>query len=393
MLKKFTQDSEELDRIQLVTADSDLEKKLKQMLSGSQRFELELMKGSIADAEKQGLGNAHPAILLVDLDPQDKDELSVLERVMAQRVGGLPVIVISDHLSEASARDFMRLNISDWCPKPDIEKDLLQACERALNSQAALSKSAEAAFYAFLPAMGGVGNTTLAIQSAFLMARKYKQFQTTCLIALDFQNGSIADYLDLTPNLKLDEISSEPERLDEQLMEVMLSRHESGIAVLAAENALRDYGSISAELVTNLLEMASAKFDNVIIDMPRVWLPWSLDVLLGCDKAYVVTEMTVPGLRHASRLLDAIDEKCEGEIDSAVLVNRCRQRLIGGGVNSLRRSDAEEMLGERFGGFVYEDYRLVREAIDRGVPLYEIDKSNKIDKDLTSVLFSDAKKK
>ncbi|MHA1165976.1 MAG: AAA family ATPase [Alphaproteobacteria bacterium] len=393
MLKKFTQDNDELDRIQLVTADAGLEKTLQQALARSQRFELELVKGSITDAEKQCLGNAHPALLLVDLDPQDADDLSALERIMSQRVGGLPVIVISDHLSETSARDFMRLNISDWCPKPNVESDLLQACERALYSQQVQSKSAEAAFYAFLPAMGGVGNTTLAIQSAFLMARKQKQFQTTCLIALDFQNGSIADYLDLTPNLKLDEIISEPERLDEQLLEVMLSRHDSGIAVLAAENALRDYGSISEELITNMLEMASAKFDNVIIDMPRVWLPWSLDVLLGCDKAYVVTEMTVPGLRHASRFVDAIDEKCEGEIDISVLVNRCRSRLIGGGANSLRRSDAQEMLGERFGGFVYEDYRLVREAIDRGVPLYEIDKRNKIDKDLTSILFSDAKKK
>jgi pilus assembly protein CpaE len=393
MLKKFTSDSDDLDRIQLVTADSGLEKTLRQTLSRSQRFELELVKGSITEAEKQGLGNAHPALLLVDLNPQDSGDMSALERVMSQRAGGLPVIVISDQLSENSARDFMRLNVSDWCPKTDLENGLLLACERALQTQQAQSKSGEAAFYVFMPAMGGAGNTTLAIQSAFLMARKHKQFQTTCLIALDFQNGSIADYLDLTPNLKLDEISTEPERLDEQLLEVMLSRHESGIAVLAAENSLRDFGSISQDLITNMLEMASAKFDNVVIDMPRVWLPWSLDVLLGCDKAYVVTEMTVPGLRHASRIIDSIKEKSEDEIDISVLVNRCRQRLIGGGVNTLRRSDAEEMLSNRLGGFVHEDYRLVREAIDRGVPLYEVNKSNKVDKDLSSILFSDAKKK
>jgi pilus assembly protein CpaE len=176
-------------------------------------------------------------------------------------------------------------------------------------------------------------------------------------------------------------------------MEVMLSRHETGITVLAAENSLRDYGSINSELITNMLDMASAKFDNVVIDMPRVWLPWSSDVLEGCDKTFVVTEMTVPGLRSASRLIDAINEKCDGEVDTSVLVNRCQARLFGGGINSLRRSDAEEMLGDRLGGFVFEDYQLVREAIDRGVPLFEIDKNNKIDKDLNVVLFGDLKKK
>jgi len=192
--------------------------------------------------------------------------------------------------------------------------------------------------------------------------------------------------------LQLDEISAAPERLDEQLMEVMLSRHVTGIAALTAENSLRDIDSVSPDLITRMLDMASAKFDNVILDMPRMWMPWSGDVLAGCDRVFVVTEMTVPGLRQASRLIDAVRDKCGEEFDMSVLVNRCRQRLIGGGINSLRRSDAEDMLGDRLGGFVNENYRLVREAIDRGVPLYEIDKRNKIDKDLSAVLFPKRKK-
>lgn len=393
MLRKFTNDAEQLDPVQLVTGDADLALKLRDTLARTQRFGLETFPGSISDAEHQGLGNAHPGLLLVELDPANRQEMGALERVMTQRASGLPVIVISDKLSETSAREFMRLNISDWCPKHMVDNDLLPACERAMNSSQDQSRAREAACYAFVPAAGGIGNTTLAIQSAFLLARKNKQYQSTCLIALDFQTGSIADYLDLKANLQLDEIASNPERLDEQLLEVMLSRHGTGIAVLAAENSLRDYDDINAELITNMLDMASAKFDNVVIDMPRVWLPWSSDVLEGCDKAFVVTEMTVPGLRQASRLTDAIGEKCGGEIDTCVLVNRCQARLFGGGINSLRRADAADMLGPRLGGFVHEDYRLVREAIDRGVPLYEIDKNNKIDKDLSAVLFPDEGKK
>lgn len=392
MLKKFTQDADELDRIQLVTPDTALAKKLKHTLSRAQRFTLEIIPGSIADAEQNGLGNSHPALLLVELDPQNSQDMAALERVAQQRAQGLPIIVISDNLSQNSARDFMRLSISDWCPKQNVESDLLKACEQALYSSHEQSKAAEAICHAFVPASGGVGNTTLAIQSAFLLARESKQFQSTCLVALDFQNGSISDYLDVTPNLQLDEIISSPERLDDQLMEVMISRHETGLATLAAENSLRDYGSIPADLIAQLLDMASAKFGNVVIDMPRMWMPWSADVLTGCDKVFIVTEMTVPGLRQARRLIDAINEKLEDQIDMSVLVNRCRTRMFGGGINSLRRSDAEEMLGSHLGGFVFEDYRLVREAIDRGVPLFEIDKRNKIDKDLCKILFGKPKK-
>lgn len=392
MLRKFTGETEQLDRIQLVTADSALADKLKAMLARTGRFTLETTAGGIGEAESAGIANAHPALLLVDLDPRDRNDMGALERIMVTRAAGLPVIVISGELSEASAREFMRLHVSDWCPRRAVETDLMQACERALFAQHSHDRATEAACYAFIPAAGGVGNTTLAIQSAFLLARKARQFQSACLVALDFQSSAVADYLDLTPNLQLEEVVSNPDRLDEQLMEVMLSRHETGLAILAAENSLRDFASVGADLVTRMLDMASAKFDNIVIDMPRVWLPWSADVLTGCDRVFIVAEMTVPGLRAARRLLDAIGEKCGDDVELSVLVNRCRPRLIGGGINSLRRSDAEEMFGAQLGGFVYEDYRLVREAIDRGVPLYEIDKSNRIDKDLTAILFPKAGK-
>lgn len=393
MLRKFTSEIEELDAIQLVSGDASLAGTLKGMIDRTGRFGLQVVERTILEAEREGIANAQPALLLVELDPASRDDMGALERIMVARASGLPVIIISDELSELSAREFMRLRVSDWCPKRSVERDLLQACERALNAQQGLAGSTDAACYAFVPASGGVGTTTLAIQSAFLIGRKTKNFQSTCLVALDFQTGSIADYLDLTPNLQLEEIAAAPERLDEQLLEVMLSRHETGVAMLAAENSLRDYGSINADLVTHMLDMASSKFDNVILDMPRVWLPWSRDVLLGCDKVFVVTEMTVPGLRAARRMIDALGENCGGDIELSVLVNRCRQRLIGGGINSLRRTDAEDMLGQQLGGFVYEDYRLVREAIDRGVPLFEIDKNNKIDKDLSSILFPKADEK
>jgi pilus assembly protein CpaE len=58
-----------------------------------------------------------------------------------------------------------------------------------------------------------------------------------------------------------------------------------------------------------------------------------------------------------------------------VIVNRFEQRMFGAG---LRRSDVEQALGEDFAAMVPNDYRLVREAIDRGVPLEEVKPGNKI---------------
>ncbi|MCG8561370.1 MAG: response regulator receiver protein [Hyphomicrobiales bacterium] len=390
MLKKAPRETDTAVKVQLVTPDAAFEQRLTELFGRDGRFELATSRATAGEVDPEKLVGAHPNVCLVEVDPDDAQELAALEQLMSRHLPGRPMIVVTEAFCGNAARKLFRLQVTDWVPKTASDNELLEACERAIQTENVSNRFTGAACYAFLPAAGGVGNTALAIQSAFLMAGKTQQFRSTCLVDMDFQWGSIADYLDLSPNLQLDEVASMPERLDEQLLEVMASRHQSGVAVLAAENALRDYGEIGVEFVGRMLDMASAKFDNVIIDIPRVWLPWTESVLLGCNKVYIVTEMTVPGLRHARRLIDAIDEKCGEEINTSVVVNRCRPRLIGGGVNSLRPKDAEALLGDKLGGFVTEDYRLVREAIDRGVPLCEVKRGNAIDKDLAGILFGEA---
>jgi pilus assembly protein CpaE len=46
--------------------------------------------------------------------------------------------------------------------------------------------------------------------------------------------------------------------------------------------------------------------------------------------------------------------------------------------SGLRRSDIEQVLGEAVAAYIPNDYALVREAIDRGVPLDEVKAGNKI---------------
>jgi len=46
--------------------------------------------------------------------------------------------------------------------------------------------------------------------------------------------------------------------------------------------------------------------------------------------------------------------------------------------SSLRRADIEQAIGDAFLACIPNDYALVREAIDRGVPLEDVKKGNKI---------------
>jgi pilus assembly protein CpaE len=109
--------------------------------------------------------------------------------------------------------------------------------------------------------------------------------------------------------------------------------------------------------------------------MPRTWFAWTDSVLLGSNSLYIVSEATVPGLRHAKQLVVAIKERLEEGPRPRVIVNRFQQRMFSGG---LRMGDLDATLGEAFVAAIPNDYPLVREAIDRGVPLDEVKQGNKI---------------
>ena len=113
--------------------------------------------------------------------------------------------------------------------------------------------------------------------------------------------------------------------------------------------------------------------------MPRTWFSWTDNVLLGSNRLFIVSEMTVPGLKHAKQLVARHPRTPDDGPQPQVIVNRFEQRMFGSG---LKQSDIEQALGKDFAAAIPNHYRLVREAIDRGVPLEEVKPGNKITQEL-----------
>jgi pilus assembly protein CpaE len=271
--------------------------------------------------------------------------------------------------------------------KPVAAVDLVRACARV--AQTGTEKSAEAQIYTFLPAVGGAGVTTLAIQTAMVLLNSGgpRAKPSTCLVDLDFQHGAVADYLDLEPRLNLAEIEPRPDRLDRQLLEIMLSYHATGLAVVAAPNQPAEMRSFDPDVVTRLLDLVSSNFEYVVFDMPRTWFSWTDSVLLGSNRLFIVSETTVPGLRHGKQLVAAITERLAEGPKPQVIVNRFQPRMFDAG---LRHRDLAQVLGDAFTAVIPNDYGLVREAIDRGVPLDEVKPGNKITAEIKKLVLGPA---
>ncbi len=282
----------------------------------------------------------------------------------------------------------MRVKVDDWLLSDCLPGELQRSCEKALSARPAGEKDRHAQCTALAPANGGCGNTTLAIQTAFLLGSRRKQLESVCLVDLNFQDGAVADYLDIVPAFQLSELSKASKRLDHQMLDVMLTRHRSGLAVLAAPRVPGRFVDVGGELIASVLGILSESFAHLVIDLPRNWYPWTDNVIWGSDRVYVVSSFTIPALRQAHFIADAIAAKASPEAQVSVIVNKFHEPLMGPG---LTRKDAESMLATRLGGFVPDLGGVVNDAINRGIALPEMRAGNKIEKRLAQILDRDTR--
>jgi pilus assembly protein CpaE len=365
-------------RVVVLSADQGFLEQVSAAFGANAQMALTPVPGSLGELEPQ-LDLAEANVAVIDLDAGQPGEMQALERLMARVGPWPPMVVIAQTFDAGVARALVQMRVADFLVKPVAPVELVHTCARVAQEPASITAATEvteAKIYTFLPAVGGAGVTTLALQSAMLLLNSGPGGKSsTCLVDLDFQHGACADYLDIEPRLNLSEIEPRPERLDRQLMEVMLSHHPSGLAVIAAPNRPAEMRSFDPDVVTRLLDMVSTQFNYVVFDMPRTWFSWTDSVLLGSDELFIVSEMTVPGLRHAKQLVEAIRERLGDGPRAKVIVNRFEQQMFSTG---LRKNDIERVLGDSFAGCIPNHYAIVREAIDRGVPLEDVKPGNKI---------------
>lgn len=368
-------------RVVVLTADAHFEQQVRQIFNASPQIELNLLLATVAGAGDR-IDPEGTTVIVIDLDATRDDEMQALERLAIRTGGWPPIVVVTQDFDAHVARTLIQMKIADFLVKPVSPVELIRTCARVVKPVA--SEGTEAEIFAFIPAVGGAGVTTLAIQTALLLLSSGPRGRaSTCLVDLNLQHGACADYLDLEPRLDLTEIEPRPDRLDKQLLEVMTAYHASGLAVIAAPPRPAEMRSFDPDVVTKLLDLVASNFEYVVIDMPRTWFSWTDDVLRGSNRLFIISEMTVPSLKNTKHIVAAIRERMPDGPQPQVIINRFEQRLFAPG---LKKSDLEAALGNDFAAAIPNHYRLVREAIDRGVPLDEVKRGNKITQELRRLI-------
>jgi pilus assembly protein CpaE len=242
-------------------------------------------------------------------------------------------VLISDEISGDDYKRLIRSGGADWVAAKGSLQEISELIYRQkLPDRTILARAdSKPTVISFLPCMGGVGNTTIALEVALrVKLAKATRSWKACYIDLDFQTSHVCDYLDIDARFQIHDILDRPERLDEQLFELFVSHHECGLDIFAAPRSKLDPCLVDEAVLDPFLEMILDKYTYIVLDLPVPWFSWTGPTLESSDAIIMTGINTIPCLRQAKTTLDAVINTKASSSQIAIVMNRVKHRLVGG---------------------------------------------------------------
>lgn len=249
--------------------------------------------------------NGSPTLLLVEIP--SAEEAPALLDVLADVCDPETKVIITGDVNEYSFYCWLTdIGVFSYLLKPLTLPMLESAYAKSVEPPPSAGKVEKqpAKVIAVLGTRGGVGATTVTLNLAGIIAASTKK--SVALVDIDPQEGSISLQLDIEPSRGLRDALEKPDRIDALFIERVMTKPLKNLSVLSAEESLQERLSVHDHAADTLLRELRAKFDVVILDIPRYLNPFSRQCIKQADHILLVTELSLLCLRDALRLGDLL---------------------------------------------------------------------------------------
>ena len=203
-------------------------------------------------------------VIILDLDSDPDLALNLVEKIAA--TDHITVMVYSAQPDRELLIRSMRAGAREFLTLPLSVLDMADALARVSVRKPAARRPARTSgsMFVFLGVKGGCGVTTIASNFAVALAQESRK--PTLLIDLGLPLGDAALNLGLIPEFSTANAFQDSARLDATFLNNLLTKHSSGLSVLAAP---REFTQIQTpnEAIDKLLAVARLNFDWVVVDI------------------------------------------------------------------------------------------------------------------------------
>jgi pilus assembly protein CpaE len=311
------------------------------------------------------IGQTSPDVGFVSLD-SNPDKALDLVASLAKSAPDCAILVISSSTDGNLILRTMRAGAKEFLTQPLKPEDLAAALQRVSRQRlgSAGGSVRGCTVIAFTGATGGVGTTSLAVNLGCALAAD--QASSVVLLDLDLCLGDADVFLDTIPEYTLSDVAQNINRLDLTLLKRSLTKHDTGLYLLPRPVQLEDARLISTDQLSRVLGLLRASFTHVIIDTSKGFNELDMHVLREADEVLLVTQLDLPCLRNVVRLMASFKETGKFDDKVKIVVNR-----VGYDTGQISLRKAQETIGREIFWQVPNDYRVMIEVRNNGVPLVQ----------------------
>jgi pilus assembly protein CpaE len=359
--------------VKVLVVDDDLN--IQRVLSFTLKQEgFEVLLAGDGESGVAAAAEQSPDLILMDAALPGIDGYQAISQIRAAERGGrrVPILLLTAEADIGLRVKGLRAGADDDIVKPFHPAELMARIKALLARSGLVGTRADAKaatlrrVIVFYGAKGGVGNTTLAINTAIALAAEHQR--RVALVDANLQFGDLRVFLDL----KLDTASivnaiSEPE-LDADLLRRLVVSHASGVDLLLAPTAPEQADLVmeshrsSPTALSNMIEIMRGLYDYTVIDAARSLDDVTIHLFDEADAVYVVLTADLSCLKNVQLVLKMMTELGYARDKVQLVLNRSNAFT---GINI---ANAESVLGRPITHKVINEYRAAIGSLNSGAP-------------------------
>ncbi len=264
-------------------------------------------------------------VVIIDLDSDAEHALKLVRTISTKSPA--TVMIYSGQSDVNLVVRSMRAGAREFLNLPVTAESIAEAFAR-VTAQRPSSRPAKRAIVRklliFLGSKGGCGVTALA--SNFAVALAQESGQSTLLVDLGVPIGDVAINLGIIPKYSTANAVHDYARLDGSFLASLLTKHSSGLHVLAGPDAFAN--SLPTNVaIDKMLSVARQNFEYVVVDAgSRIDLKGTA-VFDSSAIVYLVTQVGISELRNANRMITQLFAPRINSVQ--VVINRYTPRTLG----------------------------------------------------------------
>jgi pilus assembly protein CpaE len=272
-----------------------------------------------------------------------------------------PLILIASGEAGSMLEHALDADVSDLLLLPQLTHNVVFAIRKASHvrrhTQTAAGRTGRV-MTVFSP-KGGTGKTAVATNLAAALAKK--EGKKTLLLDLDLQFGDAGIVLGLEPDKTIYDLVVAPGELDSEKLAGYVTKHTSGLDVLAAPLRPEDAELVTEGKVTSLIEVARESYEVIVVDTSPFFHGAMLATLDRTDELFVLCGLDVPTLKNVRLAMQTLELLSFPASRVRYVMNRANSNV------GLKLREVEEALKVKITYELPSD-QTVPLTVNRGVP-------------------------